>query len=482
MDELTSRCVHAAFFAAFARLRPGNDGDSIVSSRENEKCGESRPLVHPRSRRARDGRRKSTGGAAGAVDADRFRAHIFGVSRPAVRKALLRGAGVLLGVVALASCGSRTGLFVPDDDLLVDASPDVTAVPDGSPDVQLADDRDNVPDVIEEPVGCVPGTFDLSPATSQIMFVLDRSKSMTYRLDSNVEAPPAVMSRWTALRDALDQVITPFSSQIAMGARFYPQVNATGDAPGACRQDTASVAIAPALNNADRILAVFNDTQPIGGTPTAGALSLAAQQTSARRAVARAIVVATDGAPNCNSALDPNNCVCTAPSTPGGPCAASSPNDGANCLDDVQTVEVVRQIYENRKIPVFVVGIGVTGGFAPTLDAMALAGGRPRSTAPHYYPAETPAELSSAFTVVRDSVAKCSYVTPSAPNDPDLIDITIDQKPIARDPTHVDGWDWIDQEYGQLQLFGSACAAANAQNVDGTVVCERPDASIGSDR
>lgn len=382
--------------------------------------------------------------------------------------------------MALASCGSRTGLFVPGDDLLADASDEATVPPDGAADVQLGDDRASLPDVVEEPVGCVPGTFGLTPATSQLMFVLDRSRSMTYRLDSNVAAPPGVTSRWTALRDALDQAISPFSGQIAMGARFYPVVNATETSPGACQQDPPSVAIAPALNNAESILRVFIDTQPIGGTPTAIALALAAAQTSQRRAVARAIVVATDGAPNCNAALDPNACVCTAPS-PGGPCAAGSPDDGSNCLDDVHTVNVVRQIYEERKVPVFVVGIGVTSSFATTLDAMAIAGGRPRGLSPHYYPAETPAELAAAFTVVRDSVAKCSYVTPSAPLDPNLIDVTIDGKTVPRDPTHLDGWDWIDQEYGQLQLFGSACAAANAQNVDSTVVCERPDASIGTD-
>lgn len=388
---------------------------------------------------------------------------------------------MLVGLIGVASCGSRTGLFVPNDDFAIDASFDDDGSIDASRDVQLVDDRSNVPDVIEEPVGCVPGTFGLSPATSQLMFVLDRSRSMNYRLDRNEEAPPGVMSRWTALRDALDLAITPFSSQIAMGARFYPMVNATGQSPGACQQDSTSVAIAPALNNAPTILSVFRDSQPIGGTPTAMALSLAAQQTSQRRAVARAIVVATDGAPNCNAALDPDNCVCTATTTAGGRCGAGTPDDGSNCLDDLQTVNVVKQIYDQRKIPVFVVGIGVTSDFASTLDQMAVAGGRPRASSPRYYRAETPAELSAAFTVVRDSVAKCSYVTPSAPNEPDLIDVSINGRLVSRDPTHLDGWDWIDREYGQLQLFGSACAAATSVNVDATVVCERPDASADAE-
>lgn len=376
-------------------------------------------------------------------------------------------------LVTVASCGSRTGLFGVEPGAAGEGGVGSTSI-DAS--------RDASRDAPEEAaVPCVPGKFDLDRGFAQLVFVIDRSGSMDFSLTTDDDPLPGEPTRWQALRGALSQALAPFDGEIAFGAKFFPEPFAVSLVRDGCFVDTG-VAVPPKLSNLASILAAYDAYDPRGGTPTTEAIRAAAELVKARRGVARTLVVATDGAPNCNSALDPNNCVCTAPSTPGGPCAASSPNDGANCLDDVQTVEVVRQIYENRKIPVFVVGIGVTGGFAPTLDAMALAGGRPRSTAPHYYPAETPAELSSAFTVVRDSVAKCSYVTPSAPNDPDLIDITIDQKPIARDPTHVDGWDWIDQEYGQLQLFGSACAAANAQNVDGTVVCERPDASIGSDR
>lgn len=412
---------------------------------------------------------------------------MVGLRGKRVRRTLVRSTGVLVALGSFVACGSRTGLFVPDDEIFFDASIDVTIRLDASFDVTFIDDRVDIPDVKEEPPGCVPGTFDLTPATSQIMFVLDRSRSMRFRLDSNVLADPGVTSRWTALRDALNQVITPFSNQIAMGARFFPVAGADGPASEACAQDPAGAAIAPALNNASTILQVFNDTIPIGGTPTAAALALAAQQTSQRRAVARAIVVATDGAPNCNAANDPRTCTCTIfdpPLPPGQPCLASSnPNDpdGSNCLDESNTVQVVRDTFSNRKIPVFVVGIGVTSGFASTLDAMAIAGGRPRATTPRYYPAETPAELRTAFTVVRDSVAKCSYVTPSAPNDPNAIEISVNGRTIERDASHVDGWDWIDQEYGQLQLFGSACALATATNVDGTVVCEKPDATVSSD-
>ena len=150
-------------------------------------------------------------------------------------------------------------------------------------------------------------------------------------------------------------------------------------------------------------------------------------------------------------------------------------NGGSNCLDDVKTVQTITGIYANRNIPVFVIGIGVTGSFASTLDAMAVAGGRPRAGSPRYYAADTPAELTAAFEVVRDSVARCSYITPSSPQDPNAISVEIGGMTIPRDPNHVDGWDWIDQTYGHLQLFGSACTQATLANVSGTVTCDPPD-------
>jgi hypothetical protein len=391
-----------------------------------------------------------------------------------VKRGLRRLVCVWAVLGTLVACGSRTGLFVPSEsEIIVDASTGFDAPSDF--DVTFPDDRNFVPDVIEEPVGCRPGTFSLSPATSQIMFVLDRSRSMLYRLDANVEAQPGETSRWAALRNALSTSLTPFESSIAMGARFFPQVNADGDAPGACQQDTEAQAIAPAYNNAQTILNVFDTTTPTGGTPTAGALGLAAQEQGQRRAIARVMVLATDGAPNCNPDLDPDTCVCTAQLVPGEKCEAANPGDGSNCLDDTNTVGAIKQIAEQQKIPVFVVGIGVTADFANTLNAMAQAGGRPRAGSPSYYPAETPAELTNAFEIVRDSVAKCTYVTPSAPQDPNAITLDINGRLLKRDPTHTDGWDWIDQEYGQLQLYGTACTSASPTNVSGTVECRSSD-------
>lgn len=385
---------------------------------------------------------------------------LFGVVSP-----LVLGAGIVL----VGACGSRTGLFADEDDVRRDG-----AVPvDGArPDAQ-----------VDGQVPCTPGRFTFELATAQIMFVIDRSGSMAFALDGttpdeNGRLPLGVPSRWAVLRGALEDTLTPLDGTVAMGAKFYPEEHTTGPAPTdeACATATG-VAIPPARGNSGQIVRVFDRTVPNGGTPTAEAVRLAADFLANTRSVARTIVVATDGAPNCNGDLDKSSCVCT---SAGPPEACQRSRTGEfNCLDDLRAVKVVGDIFQTRKIPVYIIGIGglERPALAKALDDMAVAGGRPRAETPRHYSAQTPAELSSALTSIRDSVAKCTYLTPSAPTDPNAITVEIDGVPIPRDPTRVFGWDWVDREFGTLSFFGEACAAASAGTatvVNGVVRCDNP--------
>jgi hypothetical protein len=294
------------------------------------------------------------------------------------------------------------------------------------------------------------------------MFVIDRSGSMAFDLRGNMGANP---SRWSTLENGLRQTIVPLSGQLRMGAKFFPEPVGAFDGPdGACRSDPG-VAIPPALDNAYKILDVFAKSTPRGGTPTAEAVRLASEFVASQRKVGRAIVLATDGAPNCNGTLEPRTCVCTISS-------CSRPDGAYDCLDDARTVGIIGDIFKQRQIPVYVVGIGGTEQpeYIATLDAMAVAGGRAKPLSPKYYDVQTSAEMSSALTTIRDSVSRCSYLTPSVPPDPDAISIEIDGVLVRRDRTHVDGWDWVDQTYGLIALFGSACVTEGT-TVTGVVAC-----------
>ena len=374
-----------------------------------------------------------------------------------------------LVAVAIASCGSRTGLFGDDGA--------ISALPDGAlPDAFVPPDSG-----VDGKVPCVPGRFNFDLATAQLMFVIDRSGSMAFSLDGqqprNGSLPPGVLSRWDTLRDALFQTITPFDNQLAMGAKFYPEVNAGGSAPAdeACRTDVG-VPIAPARGNVSQIINVFDTTDPNGGTPTAEALRLAAQYITGTRGVARTMILATDGAPNCNGDLDQSRCTCTSVS---GNCA-TAPGGEFNCLDDTRSISTITDIFQTTKIPVFVIGIGSTERpeFLKVLDDMAVAGGRPRPTTPRHYNVQSSADLQSALTTISDSIAKCTYLTPSAPTDPNAISVEVNGKSIPRDPSHMNGWDWVDQAFGELAFFGPACAAASGGTttaaITGVVSCMNP--------
>ncbi len=370
--------------------------------------------------------------------------------------AALAGAGL---TTAVASCGSRTGLFGPETGFggpRADA-----AVEDAEEDVSTR---------------CFPGRFTFELALTQLMFVVDRSGSMRFTLDG-VQDAPRRQWRWTILQNALRQTITAFDDEIAMGAKFFPEVLSEFDLTDperACRTDTGA-GIAPARGNAASILNVFDTSEPRGGTPTSEAVRLAAQFLKARRSVASTIVLATDGAPNCNPDLEALTCICTSTFS-----CADTPNRGRfSCLDDGRTVATIHDVADKQKVPVYVIGIGSTErpDFLEVLDDMAIAGGRPRPVAPRHYNVQSEGELTSALAEIRDTVAKCTYLTPSSPNDPNKITISIDGEFIPRDQSKRNGWDWVNQSLGELAFFGEACAKARGATgtpavVSGVVSCE----------
>lgn len=363
--------------------------------------------------------------------------------------------------MVLVACGSKTGLFGPDGT----NGPAPLPTPEaGIPDV-VRPPPDAPPD---GPVPCTPGRFDFDPATAQLMFVIDRSGSMAYTLDGR-EPNPGETDRWTILRNGLATALTGFDQEVAMGAKFYP---ATFTNPALQCDVNPGIDVQIKLGNASSIVQVFDDTAPIGGTPTAEALRIAAEHVSKIRGIARTLVLATDGAPNCNFDHPTSPCVCTS----ADPNACNPVDDVSLCLDDAVTIATVKNIADVQKVPVYVIGIGSTENatFRKVLDDMAVAGGRSKPTSPRYYSAATTTELNTALTSIRDSVSSCTFLTPSAPTDPDAITVEVAGVIIKRDPSRTEGWDWIDQSYGTLALFGQACidAQKGTAKVSGVVRCD----------
>jgi len=184
------------------------------------------------------------------------------------------------------------------------------------------------------------------------------------------------------------------------------------------------------------------------------------------------LVLATDGAPDCNAALNPATCRCVA----GTRC-----NIAERCLDDKRTVDTIAR-YAAQSIPTYVVGIqdSASTSFSDVLDAMAVAGGRPRAGARKYYAATSSAELDAAFVAIRAQVGACTFLSSSVPSATGAITITLDGAVVPEDPSGRSGWRWVDKANGEIALSADFCGAATTSaGFTATVSCEPPDASTG---
>jgi hypothetical protein len=344
----------------------------------------------------------------------------------------------VLALVVLAGCG-RTELvryseFPPDAAMVfLDAGRPDAGTPDaGTPD---AGPPDAGP--------CLPRPVPLTPAVPTVMFVVDRSGSMNEDLDGNMDGGT---TRWQVLETSLRSVLPPLDQQIAMGVLMYPVAGSACLAP-------SGVDLSPATGNTARVLNLFSTSMPLGGTPTSDSVGVAADHLRQLRTAtsARALILATDGAPNCNPALPRATCTCTSP-----PQTRPNCEEGTHCLDDQRTVTTLGTWF-GAGIPTYVIGLGSQlNVFAGTLERMAVAGGVPRMGMPRYYSATSQAELTDAFQRITSQLTRCTFLLNGLGlNDTFVVDVggTVV-------PEGPDGWEWLDRTNGELALRGMACDRA----------------------
>lgn len=367
---------------------------------------------------------------------------------PAVRSAWL----VAVVVAVLSTCG-RTDLVKYEvlPPAPVDAGRDAGV--DGGRDAGSDGGFDaGVVDAGTKP--CLEGRFTLAPATPVVVLVLDKSGSMN-------EALPGAVSKWTALRTSLRATLPSVDRTMELGLLLYP-VSPMQACSSFVRPNPE-----PALGQVATILMTLDGTTPAGGTPTADALQAAVNSLQGRRtgSTARALVLATDGVPNCNYALDPRTCFCVM-----APCTA------AECVDDDRSVDRVSAAAD-AGIPTYVIGIEAPGAvFTQALDRMAVAGGRPLPGAKRYYSATSATELSQAFSSIRDQVARCTFLTSSVPNATGSIRVEANGVVIPFDPSGQSGWSWTDRPNGELVFRGASCTQVMGQalRLEALVACGAP--------
>lgn len=315
----------------------------------------------------------------------------------------------------------------------------------------------------------------------RIIFVVDRSGSMDF--------PLGAQSKWDALKSVLSTVTDGLASTVSYGLFVYPDP-ASDSARANC---SAGVQRTAAGGTAAQINAALAAVNPAGGTPTAATMSSIRPIVDQLRADGRplAVVLATDGAPNCNLSDDRLGVSCTTQRSGAVTCAcACTSNTGDppqsdtncalfNCLDDSASTGAISQIAA-LGVQTHVIGIpdsglpaGLRALFSNSLNAMAVAGGAPLPGTTRYHEASNLAALQSSLEAVTRRIVACQITTPIVLDGGTSLEVRLGTQPIPQDLTRRNGWDQTGP--ASIQLFGSACDAATASQERVRVKrCARP--------
>jgi hypothetical protein len=330
-----------------------------------------------------------------------------------------------------------------------------------------------------------------------LMLVVDRSGSMTDAVDSgakgcvdasgqNYDPTSTRPCKWNDLKET---VAAPGGFLDANGAiaNFGLILFANDDAcaPGEVVSFIGSDA--DATKNAAAVAALINDKTPHGGTPTAGSLSnvLSDSKMSSEEAGRdRIVMLLTDGAPNCNKDNDQlcqacgnNKDICfddgQCKPTQGTTCVVQP--DTNICLDENTTVDQVTAL-AGRNIRTFVIGFGADtkdpGSDAyRVLNEAAVAGGLARTDdqgnllEPHFYQANSGAELTAALKKLIDVINKCDYLLAPPPPSGNVIEVVFvyskegDRELVLKPTTAAAAGDWTwDTGKSTVEITGDRCA------------------------
>ncbi len=287
----------------------------------------------------------------------------------------------------------------------------------------------------------------------EVMIVLDRSGSMSTALGTT--------TRWSAVGDAVKQVVSALQGNIAWGLSLFP----TDDSCGT----STNVDVAVGTGNAATIGMKIDSYTPGGSTPTADAVKAAAADMAARTTPnPKYLLLSTDGEPNCSPLTFTCGCILGKLNTTTMQCCI-----GPICLgpcspipagDDVAAAELAVKDAAAQGIHTFVVGVAADSTDHAALETLAVAGGEARSTSPKYFPAGSQADLVSAVNTIAGEIVSCSFALASTPpGDLSLVDVNLNGNLVPRDATHANGWDFGANNMS-IVFFGAACTNLQAQS------------------
>jgi hypothetical protein len=257
--------------------------------------------------------------------------------------------------------------------------------------------------------------------------------------------------------EALTQVTAQTEGSINYGLLTFPFTD-DDCSPGDMLIDVAPLNAAAI---ADVVGGGSNDIGTSLGTPTAESLLIARQYLdSLDNGLDSYVLLANDGAPNCNDSLDASTCRCSVTSGGGGGC-----QENWWCLDDANTTQAAAEL-NAAGYPVYVLGIGDSMEWADVMDAIALAGGTGS-----YIPADS-ADFEEVLLGIVGGIMSCDFdvdwdsLSDSTAQDPDKVNLYCKQ-----DSSEANNNDLTS---GNVIPKNDGCAAGNggwtwADNTDTTI-------------
>lgn len=301
---------------------------------------------------------------------------------------------------------------------------------------------------IPQPTVCDCVDLPLLTDAPNLYFVLDRSGSM-------VED-----KKWETVRTTIQTIVRSLGTRASFGAAIYPHP-VLGDCYPGYEVMSVRRGDPPGSTNGPTLRTLISQTagSPSGGTPTGPTLRAIKPKLTALEGRTY-VILATDGAPNCNASAgcDYTGCTLNLENAPGCPpqgpsCCTAQAYGPEACLDRDNTVAAVAELAQ-AGIKTYVVGVPGSALYGDVLDAMAQAGGTARAQSPYYYRVDSTdqtALLGVLREIAANIVASCTIPVGDI-TDPNLLNVYFDEKPVAKDPK--EGW---SIEGTTITLNGLSC-------------------------
>jgi hypothetical protein len=383
---------------------------------------------------------------------------------------------IWMALAALAAAGCESDSGAPDAGDRVDAG-DSTGVDSGSDtsDAHRPSDAANGDEDASDPSDAATEDGDVSDAQApdadtcegeplavdavplNVLILADRSGRMHCHVDgsSNAIGHDDPASRWQVMLGALEQALDDHSAAARFGLAVFPGTLTSGGAPNPafCGQsyeceveafcEVGDRVVEISGGGASAIPTALNTLDPGGCAPIGPSLVVHTGYAElAHENALNTILLITDGEEHCSQ----------------------SPN---------QASAAGALLAQNPPVYTHVVGFGPLVD-ADALNAVATAGGTALPGTTAYHEANDASGLATALDTVIGGSAHCTLSVQGELQDPDDVQVWIDDQSIARDDTGANGWRY-DADNQWMTFHGTACDTLRTAGLDHlTVVAACP--------